>query len=159
MKKIGLVGGIGPASTVEYYLGLIAKCHKNQGNDIYPEIVIDSVNMAKHDRALTECDYDSLCDYLVCSLSSLKAAGAEIAAITANTEHIVWDMVCDRFPLLEDKKKLIALAEKYIAEENADAMILGCTELPLAIKPGDVSVPTLNTTEIHINEIYRKATE
>lgn len=230
MKKIGLVGGIGPASTVEYYLGLIAKCHKNQGNDIYPEIVIDSVNMAKHDRALTECDYDSLCDYLVCSLSSLKAAGAEITAITANTEHIVWDRVCDRFPLPvisivdatvneikrqgykrilvfgtaftlrsglyknalekngiaaivpseediaiignliypnlengivlpEDKKKLIALAEKYIEEENADAMILGCTELPLAIKPGDVSVPTLNTTEIHINEIYRKATE
>ena len=23
MKKIGLVGGIGPASTVDYYLGLI----------------------------------------------------------------------------------------------------------------------------------------
>lgn len=25
MKKIGLVGGIGPASTVEYYLGIIEK--------------------------------------------------------------------------------------------------------------------------------------
>ena len=33
------------------------------------------------------------------SLLSLKTAGAEIAAITANTEHIVWDMICDRFPL------------------------------------------------------------
>ena len=58
-----------------------------------------------------------------------------------------------------DMEKLIALAEKYIAEEKADAMILGCTELPLAIKPEDISVPILNTTEIHINEIYRKATE
>lgn len=54
---------------------------------------------------------------------------------------------------------MIALAEKYIKEEKADAMILGCTELPLAIKPGDVSVPLLNTTEIHINEVYRKATQ
>ena len=47
MKKIGLVGGIGPASTVEYYLGLIEKSRSELG--IYPEIVIDSVNMLKHD--------------------------------------------------------------------------------------------------------------
>jgi len=230
MKKIGLVGGIGPASTIEYYLGLIEKCHKEQGKEIYPEIVIDSVNMSKHDVALAECDYDMLCDYLLNSISNLKAAGAEIAAITANTEHIIWNMVCEKFqlpvisiveatvkeikkmgmkrvlifgtaftlrsglyekelkkngiiaitpsdrdisiignliyPNLEngvvipkDKRELIVLAEKYIAEEKADAMILGCTELPLAIKPEDISVPILNTTEIHINEIYRKATE
>ena len=44
-----------------------------------------------------------------------------------------------------------------IVEVNADAMLLGCTEIPLAIKPGDVSVPTLNSTEIHIKEIYEKA--
>lgn len=31
MKKIGLVGGIGPASTVEYYLGIIERCHRAQG--------------------------------------------------------------------------------------------------------------------------------
>lgn len=59
----------------------------------------------------------------------------------------------------EDRRKLIEMAEKYIAEEKADAMILGCTELPLAIKPCDVSVPVLNTTEIHIEEIYRSAVE
>ena len=44
MKKIGLVGGIGPASTVEYYLGLIQKSLNEQKNSMYPEIVIDSVN-------------------------------------------------------------------------------------------------------------------
>lgn len=230
MKKIGLVGGIGPASTVEYYLGLIEKCRKEQGEDTYPEIVIDSVNMVKHDATLKECNYDSLCDYLLLSISNLKAAGAEIAAITANSEHIIWDMACGHFqlpvisivdatvkeikrmeykrvlvfgttftlysglyknalesngitaiipsnrdisiigdliyPNLEngivipgDKRKLITLAEKYIAEEKADAMILGCTELPLAIRQEDIGIPILNTTEIHINEIYRKATE
>lgn len=230
MKKVGLVGGIGPASTVEYYLGIIEKSRIEQGEDVYPEIVIDSMNMSQHDKALAEKDYNKLCNYLLRSLSNLKAAGAEIAAITANTEHIVWDMICDRLPLPvisivdatvreikqrgfkkvlvfgtsftlksglyesalsqqgitaiipsggdasiigrliypnmengivipDDRRKLIELAEKYISEEKADAMILGCTELPLAIKPGDVSVPVLNTTEIHINEIYRCANE
>lgn len=227
MKKIGLVGGIGPASTVEYYLGIM---EKSRVENIYPEIVIDSVNMAQHDKALVEKDYDRLCGYLLSSLSALKAAGAEIAAITANTEHIVWDVICDRFPLpvisivdavvreiermnfkrvlvfgtfftlnsglyenalnrqgitaiiptdkdkkiigeliypnLEngivipnDKRKLIEIAEKYISEEKADSLLLGCTELPLAIKSCDVSVPVLNTTEIHINEIYQSALE
>lgn len=228
MKKIGLVGGIGPASTVEYYLGLIQKSLNEQNNSIYPEIVIDSVNMLKHDVALENSDYSVLGEYLLSSLSNLKAAGAEIAAITANTEHIVWDRICNNFPLpvisiveetikelkrlrfkkalifgtestlrsglyekaltangikavipsnaeisllgkliypnLEngivipsDKEKMIALANKYIAKENVDALILGCTELPLAIKSEDVNVPIVNTTQVHINAIYQYA--
>lgn len=228
MKKIGLVGGLGPASTVDYYLGLIERCRAEYGADVYPEIVIDSVNMSEHTDALLRSDYNKLCDLLIKSINNLKAAGAEVAAITANTEHIIWDMVCERFPLSvisildavvdeikqcgyqrvlvfgteftmksgmyekalkdngitaiipteadivkigsliypnlengivipEDRMKMIELAEKYIAEEKADAMLLGCTEIPLAIKPGNVSVPTLNSTEIHIMEIYEKA--
>lgn len=228
MKKIGLIGGIGPASTVEYYLGLIQKSLNEQSNSVYPEIVIDSVNMLKHDMALENGDYSALGGYLLSSLFNLKAAGAEVAAITANTEHIVWNRICNNFPLpvisiveetvkeiqrlhyekvlifgtestlrsglyekalaangiktvipanaeisllgkliypnLEngvvipsDKEKMIALANKYIDKENVDALILGCTELPLAIKPDDVNVPILNTTQVHINAIYRYA--
>ena len=230
MKKIGLVGGIGPASTVEYYLGIIKKCRIEQRGNVYPEIVIDSVNMLQHDKVLVENDYDKLAHYLLRSLSNLKAAGAELAAIPANTEHIVWNMVHSKFPLpvisiveatireikrkgfknvlvfgtmftlksrlyenalnnqgitaiipsgndistidsliypnMEngiiipaDKQKLVKMAEKYISEKNADSILLGCTELPLAITYCDVSVPILNTTEIHINEIYRRATQ
>ena len=48
----------------------------------------------------------------------------------------------------------VELAEKYIKENDADALLLGCTEFPLMIKEGDVSVPTVNTTQIHIKAIY-----
>lgn len=226
MKKIGLVGGLGPASTVAYYLGLVEKCQAQYGTDVYPEIVIDSVNMSRHTEVLQKNDYDTLCELLLKSLNNLKNAGAQFAAITANMEHIVWDMVQERFPLPvisildavveeikkcgyqrvlvfgtdftmksgmyekalhrngitailpdaddidtigrliypnlengivipEDRQAMIALAEKYIAEQKADAMLLGCTEISLAIKPGDVSVPTLDTTKIHIEAIVR----
>ena len=224
MKKIGLVGGIGPASTVEYYLEIIKRYRMYYGENSYPEIAIDSVNMQLHDQAFIAKDYDRLCEYLLRSLSNLKAAGAKIAAITANSEHIVWNMICDRLPIpvisivdatvreiarmnftrvlvfgtsftlnnglyenalrqhgitpiipsdhdkkiigdliypnLEngivipnDKQKLIEIAETYIAAEKVDSLLLGCTELPLAIKACDVSVPILDTTKIHINEI------
>ena len=56
-----------------------------------------------------------------------------------------------------DKEKMIALANKYIEKENVDALILACTELPLAIKPEDVNVPIVNTTQVHINAIYQYA--
>ncbi|HIW08634.1 MAG TPA: aspartate/glutamate racemase family protein [Candidatus Faecalibacterium intestinigallinarum] len=45
-----------------------------------------------------------------------------------------------------DKEKMVALANKYIAKENIDALILGCTELPLAIRPEDIDVSIVNTT-------------
>ena len=127
MKKIGLVGGLGPASTIDYYTGLIDKTKREQGQTVYPEIVIDSVNMTLHDKALVEKDYYRLSEYLIESLENLKAAGAEIAAITANTEHIIWDMVCERFPL-----PVVSVVDATINE--------------IKKKPGDVSVQVLNTT-------------
>lgn len=117
---------------------LIDKTQREQGQTVYPEIVIDSVNMTLHDRALVEKDYDRLADYLIESIENLRAAGAEIAAITANTEHIIWDMVCQRFTL-----PVVSVVDATINE--------------IKKKPGDVSVQVLNTTLIHIEEIYKSA--
>ena len=52
---------------------------------------------------------------------------------------------------------MIALANKYIEKENVDALILACTELPLAINPEDVNEPIGNTTKVNINAIYQYA--
>ena len=117
---------------------LIDKTQREQGQTVYPEIVIDSVNMTLHDRALVEKDYDRLADYLIESIENLRAAGAEIAAITANTEHIIWDMVCQRFTL-----PVVSVVDATINE--------------IKKKPGDVSVQVINTTLIHIEEIYKSA--
>lgn len=228
MKKIGLVGGIGPASTVEYYLGLVRKSLEEKSGGSYLEIVIDSVNMLEHDAAPERGDLFDLGECVLSSLSNLKAAGAEVPAIAANTEHIVWDAICDRFPLsvisiveeaaqelerhrfrkvlvlgteptlrsglyeqalekrrikvialsdgdisllgkliypnLEngnviprDKEMIVALANRYCQEEAADAIVLGCTELPLAVRPSEVAVPLVNTAQVHIDAIYQRA--
>lgn len=99
MKKIGLVGGIGPASTVDYYLGLIERCRAELGENVYPEIVIDSVSLTTATDFFAQKDFDGNAQLMLKSLADLKAAGAEIAAITANTEHIVWDKIKDFFEI------------------------------------------------------------
>jgi aspartate racemase len=57
--------------------------------------------------------------------------------------------------LREDKARLLEISEKLIQSHSADALVLGCTELPLAIKPGDLEVALLNTAQIHIEAIVR----
>jgi aspartate racemase len=47
------------------------------------------------------------------------------------------------------QRTLTAVIER-LAEHGADSVVLGCTELGLLIRPGDVSAPVFDTAEIHI---------
>lgn len=59
----------------------------------------------------------------------------------------------------DDRKIIMSLADGYIEAHKTGAVLLGCTEIPLAIKKRDLRVPVLNTADIHINEIYIRATQ
>ncbi|AWK05227.1 aspartate racemase [Flavobacterium crocinum] len=48
----------------------------------------------------------------------------------------------------ETKKRCLEIANKLI-KNGAEGIILGCTEIPLVIKKGDLSVPIFDTTLIH----------
>jgi hypothetical protein len=56
----------------------------------------------------------------------------------------------------ESKTSLIAIADCLI-EEGADAVVLGCTELPLLLEEGDLSVPVLDTTRLHADAALEAA--
>ena len=47
MKKIGIVGGLGPEATIDYYKEII-NAFKDESDDLnYPEIILFSVNMSE----------------------------------------------------------------------------------------------------------------
>lgn len=108
MKKIGIVGGIGPASTLDYYIGIINGFRQKTGDDNYPEIVINSINMTEMLSCVSYKDWASLVNLLLNSIDNLANAGAELAAIASNTPHIVF----------EDVKKQSALPLISIVEET-----------------------------------------
>ena len=91
MTRVGLVGGIGPESTIDYYRLLMAAGHTS--------IVIDSLDVARLVGWMTRNELPAAADYLVAALQRLAAAGAEVAIICANTPHIVFDDVQRRSPV------------------------------------------------------------
>ena len=89
MVTVGLVGGLGPESTIDYYRRILDTWTREEP-DTAPSIVIDSLDVRRALR-LVERDRAALIDYLLGSLRRLAGAGVDFAAMTANTPHIVFD--------------------------------------------------------------------
>ena len=94
MAILGIVGGLGPESTIDYYRRILEEW-KRESPSSSPSIVIDSLDVDRGLR-LVEHDRPGLIEYLAASLARLAAAGADFAAMAANTPHVVFDELVDR---------------------------------------------------------------
>lgn len=228
MKKIGLVGGTGPESTIMYYKELNSKIDEATGSRNMPELSIESVNFRKAWELVSTEQYKELADYLSEKVNKLAGSGAEIIALTAATMHIVFEeienntnislvsipkTVCNEvikkgykkvgllgtiFTMEQDymKKDLLQagidvivpdktdreLVAKRIYEElelgivkestlqelneiikkmqkmhEIEAIVLGCTELPLILNNDNCALPCLDSVAIHIEELIELA--
>ncbi len=218
MKRIGLVGGLSPESTLYYYSEYIRQSREVLGNNRYPEMIIHSINFGE----FLSSDWERRLEILSSAVRSLEKAGAEVLAIASNTPHKVLpelekvtslefvsiiDAVAKRaeerglrkllltgtrttmteefyrkeleergfevtipaevdeiheiifqdlvFGDLSRKSRLVEIINGY----DADAVILGCTELPLAVKEGDVKMEVIDSAKEHVRAILRKALE
>jgi len=224
MKRIGIIGGIGPESTVDYYKLIIGAFHEKQADLGYPEIIIYSADLSSLMRIFETKNWENLTDWLLEKVIALHKAGAEFAVIGSNSPHIVFDKVSSRSPIpmlsiieetrknaqkrglkklgllgtrftmesdffkkpfgenemevvvpekedqelihhrlfseielgiIKDstKEELLSIVRKMIDKHSIDALILGCTELPLILNKDEFGIPFLNTTAIHAESI------
>lgn len=100
MTTVGLVGGLGPESTIDYYRRILDAWERLEPGSS-PSIVIDSLDV-QHALRLVANDRAGLIGYLRESLLRLTGAGADFIAMTANTPHIVFDELAaeSRVPLM-----------------------------------------------------------
>lgn len=224
MKKLGLVGGMGPESTIPYYHDIVYGVQDRIGKKFIPNLTIESVNVFEVLRLCSEQKYDELADYLMQAIRNLTAGGADFIALSANTPHIVFDRLqeCSAVPLVsivdaacreairlnmhklgllgtiftmtEDffkkpfynnnieiitptaeemeyvnlkisselefgivKEETLQGFQKIIKrmqqEDGIEAVVLGCTELPLLLSDEVSPVPCLDTMQIHIRRL------
>jgi len=218
-KKIGIIGGLSPESTVSYYRHITRSYVERFGDHSYPEIIIYSVNLEKYHLWRSADRWDLIADDLIASAQRLRKAGADFGLIATNTMHKVFDAVqaAVDFPLIhiidataakarelglktlgllgtrytmsdgfyhdrieqsglylvvppsadqavvhriiveeliqgrlrEDSKAAYRRVIGGLIDRGAEAIILGCTEIPLLIQPPDSPVPLLDTAVLH----------
>ena len=97
MATVGIVGGLGRESTIDYYRRILDAWARHDPSTA-PSIVIDSLDVQRG-LYLAEHDCAALTEYLLASLRRLAGAGVDFAAITANTPHLVFDELAGRSPV------------------------------------------------------------
>jgi aspartate racemase len=97
-KTLGLIGGTGPESTIDYYRLLVAK-YRELADGNSPSLIINSVNLKFMIDSMTGGELDRVADYLSAAIEKLQNAGADFAALTANTPHIIFDKLQQRSSL------------------------------------------------------------
>jgi aspartate racemase len=96
MNKIGIIGGIGPASTVEYYNGIIKGYQELTNDENYPQIFINSINMTEMLNYLVNSNREGLIDLLTAEIDKLRIIGADFVAVASNTPHLVIDNLIEK---------------------------------------------------------------
>lgn len=227
MKKVGIVGGTGPESTIDYYQSIISKYQDElQNPKVLPELLVYSIDMYKMFNFIESTDLSSLTAYISSAVKALTAGGCDFVVLAANTTHIVYDevkksvnipmisiveetvkeaerlglqrvgLIGTKFTMTseffkqpfvtvgktiitphsaeqkyihekiegelekgivkeETKLNFLNIMNRMIKEEQIEGIILGCTELPLLLKPTDTDIPQINTTDIHVNRIVQ----
>lgn len=224
MKKLGLIGGVGPESTIPYYRDIVNGVKDRVGKPFLPPLTIESLSCFEVIRMSSEGDTAGLTGYLLAGIRNLAAAGAEVGALACNTGHLVFDelqkaspiplvsiveatcaeavrcgyrkiglmgtsatMEMDFFkepfrsagievvtPDAEERAyiagqilnelemgivsnqtamHILKIMERMAAEDQIEAIVLGCTELPLLFKERSTPVPLLDTMQIHIKAL------
>ncbi len=93
MKKIGLIGGITPESTILYYRILNQLNANNLGNPHSAEVIISSFDFGKIAKLLEEGRWVLLNKMMYKAGKTLENAGADCILICANTMHLCIDAV------------------------------------------------------------------
>jgi aspartate racemase len=91
MKTVGIIGGLGPESTIDYYQRIIASYRERKRDGSYPSIIINSIDLKKMRDLIEANELPEVAEYLVGEVQRLARAGADFGVLSANTPHIVFD--------------------------------------------------------------------
>ena len=91
MKTVGIIGGLGPPSTAEYYKSIMAKARAKYPEAGNPHIIIDSIDIFTMVGFLKRKDLPGLRVFLGESFKKLEMAGVDFALMACNTTHVIFD--------------------------------------------------------------------
>jgi len=159
-KILGLIGGIGPESTIDYYKTIIKRFREKFSANDYPHFLINNIDMTEMLGYIKENKLNDLTDFLAKQVKKLQDAGADFAALASNTPHLVFDDLQKKsnIPLIsiveetfkEIKKKNIGKVGLFGTLSTMDGGFYQKTGNKYLV---DVLIPDKKSKE-YINQIY-----
>jgi aspartate racemase len=112
-RMLGIVGGVGPESTADYYRRLIDRWRVRGPADTYPAVLIDSLNSRAALGAMLNGDIEPTVALFTRAVQQLEAAGAGLALVASVMMHMAYDRVAAAapIPMLSILDALVAAAE------------------------------------------------
>ena len=98
-RILGIVGGTGPESTIDYYRSIVATWRRRRPDGTFPRVVIDSVDGGTVIRLLGEGDFEAVGKAFGAALGELAAAGCGRALIASNGGHLAFDHIDPPSPI------------------------------------------------------------
>lgn len=92
-RVLGIVGGTGPESTVDYYRSLVATWRRRRPDGTYPRVIVDSIEAGRVFRNLGEGEFGAVGRDLGVALGELAAAGCQQALLASNASHLAFDLI------------------------------------------------------------------
>jgi aspartate racemase len=99
MKILGVIGGIAPGSTIDYYQLLVASYREQRRDGSYPPILINSIDLTKMLALVAENRLRELTEYLAQEVDRLARGGADFGLLASNTPHIVFEELSHVSPI------------------------------------------------------------
>jgi aspartate racemase len=115
VRRLGIIGGIAPPSTIDYYRQLTTRYEQRSPDGSYPQIILNSIDGRRFFVVLEAGDRPTMIEVLLAELDRLARASADIAIFASNTPHLVFDEVAASSPLplisiVEEVAKVAAAA-------------------------------------------------
>ncbi len=98
-KTVGIVGGIAPESTIQYYRQIVSSYQALTSESEFPPVIINSIHMTKMLDLIGAKKLTEVTEYLLQEIQKLHRAGAEFAVLASNTPHIVFDELQRQSPI------------------------------------------------------------
>lgn len=99
MATLGIVGGIAPESTIEYYRSIIAAYRSRKNDGSYPSILINSIDLTRMIGLIGAGEIREVTEMLIEAVQQLARGGADVALFASNTPHLVYDDVAAASPI------------------------------------------------------------
>jgi aspartate racemase len=99
LKTLGIIGGIAPGSTVDYYRLLIDSYREQITDGSYPSILINSIDLKRLLDLVGGNRLTELTEYLLQEIGRLARAGADLGLMASNTPHIVFEELFRESPI------------------------------------------------------------